>query len=69
MAEVLKIRAKKAIFLKNFNFEQECEPKTFVIVHDVPRIFCDIRKKINRAREVCLKKKKFDRFWKHVKLK
>ena len=49
-----------AIFLKNFNFEKACETKTFLIVHDVPRIFCDIRKKKEKktVRLVCLQKKK-----------
>ena len=27
------------------------ETKTLIIVHDVPSIFCDIRKKKNRARK------------------
>ena len=45
-----------AIFLKNFNFEKECETKTFLIVHDLPCIFCDKRKKKTHARNVCLQK-------------
>ena len=45
-----------AIFLKNFNFEKECKTRTFLFVHHFSRIFCDIRKKKNRARKMCLKK-------------
>ena len=44
------------IFLRNFNLEKECETKTFLIVHDLFHISCDIRKKKNRVRKVYLQK-------------
>ena len=40
-----------------FQIEKECERKTCLILHDFYRIICDIRKKKNRARKVCLQKK------------
>ena len=58
-----------AIFLKNFNIEKACETKTFLIVHDVPRIFCDIRKKKEKKnRSVGVpSKKNSDQFWRREK--
>ena len=45
-------------FLEKFQLlKRMWETKTFSIVHEFSRIFCDIRKKKNHVRKVCLQKK------------